>query len=68
MTDILAQPMDNASHAARCVGKERFESATLAHQVVRRTTASKRRRGKLRGALKAYHCTDCGGYHIGGVA
>lgn len=58
--------MDNVSQSARCTGKERFESAILAHQVVNRARASKRRRDKLCGAMKAYHCADCGGYHIGG--
>lgn len=73
MTDLRfapvdpVEPMDNRSRVARCVGKERFVSAVLAHQVASRSAASKKRRDRLKGRLKVYLCCDCGGWHIGGV-
>lgn len=72
MTDLRFAPvdpvetMDNRSHVARCVGKERFVSAVLAHRVASRSATSKKRRGKLECRLQVYLC-DCGGWHIGGV-
>lgn len=46
------------SPAAQCVGKERFASAKLAHEVVKR----RRFVGKIN---VAYRCQFCGGWHLG---
>lgn len=45
---------------AACEGKARFESAVLAHEVLRRRN---RQRNKEKGS--AYHCKLCGGWHLG---
>lgn len=39
---------------ARCTGKERFDTYSLA------SIAAKRKRGR-----EVYHCDDCRGFHIG---
>jgi len=43
---------------ASCIGKQRFQSAKLAHAVVKRGD----KRGKRR---QAYRCEYCGFYHLG---
>ena len=45
--------------ASSCSGKHRFESFTQADRTIRRD---------LRKAARAYHCCECGGYHVGGIA
>lgn len=40
---------------AACVGKERFKSAKLAHQVARRSVMVR----------SVYRCIICGGWHLG---
>jgi len=45
--------------ASSCSGKHRFESFTQADRTIRRD---------LRKQARAYHCSDCHGYHVGGVA
>lgn len=42
-----------------CTGKERFDSFSQANAVAKRAT----RRSSLKPDV--YHCTHCGGFHIG---
>ena len=41
-----------------CEGKHRFNTFTEAQRTMRR---------ELRRVARPYHCTDCGGFHIGGL-
>lgn len=50
----MTEPGRNSS----CRGKERFDSARLAHAVIRRGESTHRPRD-------AYRCSHCGFYHIG---
>lgn len=50
----MIEPGRNSS----CRGKERFDSARLAHAVIRRGEFTHRPRD-------AYRCSHCGFYHIG---
>jgi hypothetical protein len=63
----MSDPRDRFPAYTQCDGKERFESAALAHRVARRRTTNKRLRVKGRDwPLEKYLCRHCGFYHVGG--
>jgi hypothetical protein len=52
------------SKQGSCDGKQAFESARLAHEVVKARMGTKRRGQPKRHPMKAYRCDHCGSYHI----
>lgn len=51
--------MNHKPHPLQCTGKVKFDSFEQAEQIAYRKT----RRHELK--PKVYHCTYCGGFHIG---
>jgi len=60
------RPLHTVNKIAGCVGKVRFDSARLAHEVAK----PRHRRGRTRGTpirdqREVYRCPYCGGWHVG---
>lgn len=51
-------------YAADCYGKVRFDSFTRAQEILRLRNRNGRKRHNPR---KIYHCSWCGGFHLGGA-
>lgn len=51
--------MKPRSNPWQCVGKFAFQTAAMAKQVAARM------RQKRKGAVHAYHCAACDGWHVG---
>ena len=58
-SEVAAHTAKVAPAAAYCNGKERFESQALAAKVAGRSTR------RHSGALHAYRCPACAGWHCG---
>ena len=54
----------NDRYAADCYGKIRFDSYTHAQEILRRRNRNGRKHHATR---KVYHCSWCGGFHLGGI-
>lgn len=52
------RPLTAENIAAMCEGKQRFDSAHIAHKAAKR----RRKAGVVR---EVYRCRACGGFHIG---
>lgn len=52
----MSKPRENPW---QCVGKFAFHTAALARHVAKRMSSRKK------GAARAYHCSACGGWHVG---
>jgi len=50
---------DEIRQSARCTGKHRYESVTLARSI------AKRSRGSEESRVSVYRCQTCNGWHIG---
>lgn len=57
-------PLTKEALAAMCVGKQRFDSAAVAHEVSSRRS-NRRRQHHERKIGDVYRCNACGSWHIG---
>lgn len=51
--------MKPSANPWQCVGKFAFRTAAMAKQVAKRMSS------RRKGAIIAYHCTACDGWHVG---